>query len=427
MSRSITLLTAAVCALALCATAPAQRVDSPNDQEVLLVKAALSGESLVEGEKALSAYLAEHPRSDYVRFGLGLTQFFHSGEVLFSNLYRYGFLHGAPFMEWIVPIDPSSVPQNPQPEPLTYAALNEMIESWQAAVARSEATLAQITDDHVKLRVYIGQLRLDINGDGRGDESEAIWALFNRFQGRFDASEQGAAEFAIAFDRADVSWLRGYCHFIMALTDAALAHDREALFNHCSHLAFAKPETPFPFLQKEYEYRDYEWMPVSDWVAFFHLMQFEVREPKRLLSAHEHLKMVIAMGREMWKHIDAETDNDREWIPSSIQNSVIPGAEVTPAIRDTWLMFLDEADLVLDGKRLVRFWRMPEWDDRPEGMGINLKRVFTEPRRFDLVLWIQGTAAAPYLEQGTLTKPGLWSRMEDAFNGRVFRWGFWFN
>ncbi len=403
------------------------RAAEPSDEEVLLVKAALTGESLVEGEKALTSYLVDHPKSDYVRFGLGFAQFFHSGEVLFSGLYRYGFLGREGFLDEMLPIDVSSVPRNMQPEEITYDKLNALIQSWLDSVATAETTLAAITDETVKLPIAIGQVRLDIDGNGKGDEGEAIWALFNRFQRRFDADEAGAAEFTIAFDRADVAWLRGYCHFMMALAECALAHDRQALFDHCSHVAFARPKTPFPFLQAEYDYREYEWMTVTDWIAFFHLMRFEVKEPARMLKAHEHLKMVIAMGKDMWKSIDAETDNDREWVPSTIQTSVIPGAEVTPEIRDTWLIFLNEADLVLDGTRLVRFWRMPEWDDRPQGTGINLKRVFTEPRTFDLMLWIQGTAAAPYLEKGTLTKPGLWDRMQNAFNGRVFRWGFWFN
>lgn len=423
MHRTRCWMIALACALVAMTAAAAP----PSDQEVLLVKAALTGESLAEGEKALATYLADHPESDYVRFALGLNEFFRSGEILFSGLYRYGFLQKGMILGEMLPIDLDSIPRNANPEEVTYDELNALLQSWLDSVARAEATLAAVADAEVKLPVAIGLVRLDVNGDGKGDRSEAIWALFNRFQGRFNPSEEGAAEFIIAFDRADVAWLCGYCHFIMALCEAALAHDRRMLFEHCSHVAFARPKTPFAFLQEEYDYREYEWMEVTDWIAFFHLLRFDVKEPERMLKAHGHLKMVIAMGKEMWTHIDAETDNDREWVPSTIQTSVIPEARVTPEIRDTWLIFLNEADLVLDGKRLVRFWRMPQWDDRMEGMGINLKRVFTEPRPFDLVLWIQGTAAAPYLEKGTLTNPGLWERLQNAFNGRVFRWGFWFN
>lgn len=407
-------------------TASAQ-AQGPSDEEVALVNTALTGESLAAGETAMAAYLLDHPKSDYVRFGLGLGQFFRSGEVLFGSLYRYGFLSEESLLQYALPFDLSSVPKNPNPEVITYDTLNAMLQAWIDGVDRAEHTLSGITDDDVKLPLPIGLVQLDIDGDGKGEPGEALWSLFNRFQRRFNADEAAAGEFVIAFDRADVSWLRGYCHFMMAIGDFALAHDRQMLFEHCSQVAFAKPKTPFPFLVEEHRQGVDDWMPISDWIAMMHLMRFEVVEPARMIKVHQHLKMVVAMGREMWKYIDAETDNDREWVPSINQSSIIPEAEVTTEIHDAWLAFLDEADLVLDGKRLIRFWRMSRGGDPVEGTGINFKRVFTEPTTFDLVLWIQGTAASPYLEKGTLTTPGLWRRMEQAFNGRVFRWGFWFN
>jgi hypothetical protein len=58
---------------------------------------------------------------------------------------------------------------------------------------------------------------------------------------------------------------------------------------------------------------------------------------------------------------------------------------------------------------------------------VNLRRVFTEPRPFDLVLWVQGTAAAPYLENGPLTKPETWSRFQNIFRGEFIGFALWFN
>jgi hypothetical protein len=58
---------------------------------------------------------------------------------------------------------------------------------------------------------------------------------------------------------------------------------------------------------------------------------------------------------------------------------------------------------------------------------VNLMRVLEEPRQFDLVLWIQGPGAEPYLEEGTLTEPQLWMRLNAAFDQGVFRYAFWFN
>ena len=48
---------------------------------------------------------------------------------------------------------------------------------------------------------------------------------------------------------------------------------------------------------------------------------------------------------------------------------------------------------------------------------MNLRRVFTEPREMDPILWVQGTAAAPYLEAGTVTKPEVWTRLLRVFRG----------
>ena len=73
------------------------------------------------------------------------------------------------------------------------------------------------------------------------------------------------------------------------------------------------------------------------------------------------------------------------------------------------------------GEKLIPFWR--SGDDR----GVNLRRVFTEPRMFDLVLWVQGTAAAPYLEKGPKTQPDTWRRFQNIFRGEFIGFALWFN
>src|SRR5947208_7893227 len=56
----------------------------------------------------------------------------------------------------------------------------------------------------------------------------------------------------------------------------------------------------------------------------------------------------------------------------------------------------------------VRSPRDVEGSTRParlkaRGRGSNVRRVFIEPRTFDLVLWVQGSAAAPNLEAGEIS------------------------
>ncbi len=80
-----------------------------------------------------------------------------------------------------------------------------------------------------------------------------------------------------------------------------------------------------------------------------------------------------------------------------------------------WQEFLGEAERILAGKKLLPFWR------GDAKRGINLRRVFTEPRTLDLVLWIQGTAALPYLEAGEISTPEVWAPLRPPLPRRVRR------
>jgi len=150
-----------------------------------------------------------------------------------------------------------------------------------------------------------------------------------------------------------------------------------------------------------------------------------LQEPDRLMAAHGHLKSMLQMSRDMWTFYGAETDDDREWIPNPTQTGVLR-VRVTSEMQKTWLATVEEAELVLDGKRLVPFWRGAD----PQ-RGINLRRVFLELKEFDIPLWIQGTAAAPFLENGETTgfaNPETLRRINEQFRGPNFiGFAFWFN
>jgi hypothetical protein len=138
-------------------------------------------------------------------------------------------------------------------------------------------------------------------------------------------------------------------------------------------------------------------------------------------SALAHLQQVTALSRASWKAILAETDDDYEWIPGPKQTGVIPNSKITKEMVAAWLKFLDETDSILAGKTLIPFWR------NAPGMGLNAHRVFMEPTAFDLVLWVQGTAATPYLEKGTITAPEFWSMTNQVFRGQFLGFAIWFN
>jgi hypothetical protein len=159
---------------------------------------------------------------------------------------------------------------------------------------------------------------------------------------------------------------------------------------------------------------------VVDVIAFIHLVRLSVREPARLKRALEHFQQMLALSKESWKFILAETDDDHEWIPSPKQKGVL-GIPISQEMVDSWLEFVEEAEALFAGKRLVPFWR------GTERRGVNLRRAFLEPRPLDLVLWVQGTAATPYLEKGTLTKLAVWNRLQRVFSGEFVGFAIWFN
>jgi hypothetical protein len=57
---------------------------------------------------------------------------------------------------------------------------------------------------------------------------------------------------------------------------------------------------------------------------------------------------------------------------------------------------LADAEAVLRGTRLVPYLWLG--DDA----GVNVGRMFTDPRPIDLPMWIQGLGALPYIEKGPL-------------------------
>lgn len=134
-----------------------------------------------------------------------------------------------------------------------------------------------------------------------------------------------------------------------------------------------------------------------------------------------HLESVIDHSRQSWKAIQAETDDDREWIPNSKQTGVIPGVRVTEEMIAGWHEFLNEGEKMLSGKKLIPHWRLKA------EYGINLRRVFLEPREFDVVMWAHGAAAVPYAEKGIVVRGETWNRMEQIFGGQFIGFAFWFN
>jgi len=415
--------------VALLAAAPNTASSDTTDGQPIVEKFLTSGE-LAAGEKALSRHLEGHPDDDQVRFELGVLQVVRAVERLGQSLYRYGAKGQRSMLLGMmggnfgagggVPILRMPVPKNPDPERIDYQQARRILERFAADLEKAEMTLAQVDDPDVEVPLHFGLIRLDLNGDGVRDEKEKLWRVYaSIFRRNRNVTRATAESFVISFDKADAHWLRGYCHLLMAMCDVGLAYDWSELFERTGHVFFANIESPYSVTQSP---SGGFIGPILDEVAMFHLVRFPVKEPKRLESALGHLETMIEQSRLTWKAIQAEDDDNREWIPGPRQTGVIPGIRVTQQMVDAWHEFLDEAEALLAGDKLIPFWRT-----NGKGLGVNLRRVFTEPREFDLILWVHGSAAVPYLEEGDLSSADTWRRLQNVFGGQFIGFAVWFN
>ncbi len=390
-----------------------------------LTRTTIEAGKLTDGEKQLSQRLAANATDDEARFGLAMVRFASAIQTFGQHHYRHGLK--APAIP-MFPFRRMPVPENPNPEVLTYEAQRAAFAKFLADLMQVEATLAPIKDRNVKVVIDLETVHLDFRDTGTSDPAATLMNVVRSINGAGPMPPQPDARFEAAFDYADTIWLRGYCHLLAAGLEFVLAYDWSPTFAAGGELFYprigsagtaARPSTTavresLPWV------RNGGMGDVAAVVAMIHLIRWEPVEPKRMSAVRQHLKDVVRLSRENWAAILAETDDDREWLPSPTQKSgVLPNMGITEDRVKTWMLALDEFDAVLDGRKLIPHWGLEK--------GINLKRVFEEPRTFDLVLWATGHGVAPYLENGPMISQQTWAMWQRVFQGNFLGFAAYFN
>jgi hypothetical protein len=377
-----------------------------------------------EGQLAAAeAELAARPRDAQTVAALGMISFARAVETFGQGLYRHGL---KPLRGDRIPLLRLPLPENPQAEPLSYDKLRAIYARFLADLTAAEAVLAGMPDGPVHLDLDLDAVRLDLRGDGRADPDESLGRLVARVSlVALSAPPADIPPWPVGFDRADTTWLRGYCKLLSAALEFTLAYDWHTTYDAAAHLFFAGAVDPSgPFAAPDLPFRS----PIlggdagqsADLVALLHLIRWPLAEPGRLKRARQDLKAVIALSRQSWREVLAETDDDHEWLPGPDQHSTaFPGMQVTRERLDTWLAALDTFDAALDGRQFLPHWRYRQ--------GIDLSAVFEEPRDFDLVLWITGHAALPYLKDGPQVSRQTWAQWQRVFSGQFLTYAIWFN
>ena len=403
------------------------RADSPADATIA---SAFESGTLTQGQQSLETALQASAPNDAAaeprRYALAIIGFLRAGEKLGQSWHNFGLrnagiLSAVPFLRL-----PAGRTDPAGSKRVTYEEFRAVFSTFATDMQQAEAAFAALAEDPGKVPVRFGLVHLDYAGDGKPGDTEALWRTYAKINPQAGLTEKNAAHFQIDFDAGDVPWFRGYCHLLRAAAEVVLAYDESNQFEHTAHLFFSHPQTSFAFLEEAAKHdvpADFSFGPVMDVVAFLHLINYPLRDPAQLSAALADLAAVPDLSRESWRRIEAETDDDHEWLPNPRQHGAIPGVKVTQSMIDAWLKTLDEVDALLAGRKLLPYWRT--------GMGpktgVNLHRVFTEPTPFDLLLWLQGTAAVPYLEDGTLTDGKIWSQVNSALGAQALGFALYFN
>lgn len=409
-----------------------QQATQPADSAPM-VESFLASGKLQDGRTTLETYLARRPDDDQARFGLGVVQFMQAVEHLGQSVYRFGVnpetARSAPFLR-------IKAPENPDPEKIDYGTARKVLSQIEGCLNEADDTLSKINGSDVKLPLHLFRFHLDFDQDGEVGENENIAKIVSQYVGRPPVNTD-PTEIVIVFDQADVHWLRGYCCLLRASISIILAHDEEALWDVVAYRLFYQTDLQFEFLREEIEsarkegdekkrrsssFWGIEPNAFLDFLGAVHNLNFPLTDGDRMKRAHGMLKRTIGHSREMWAAAKSESDDDREWIPNPNQHCPIVRADITPKMLESWDLMLDESEAVLDGRKLIPFWRGTD-----KTRGVNLFKVFHEPRDMDLILWVHGSAAVPFLERGELTLPETWRRIRRPFGRNFFFFAGWFN
>ena len=381
--------------------------------------------TVADRNSALAALEAAAPADPASAYAAGAGEFFTALEILAGGLHRHGFESPQSF---VLPLVRLPVPDNPNPEPLTYEEFRAILVAFRDRLQKSAATLGSVpADADIGMVIDLAHVGIDLDEDGKITPQESAAAIMAALSNR-SGDAPDATPLIFRFDRADGYWLQGYAEFLMAQADFWLAHDFRSTFDGSFHMLFPRAKLPLqdilvpPPSEMGSSIFSSEWR-IAEFISMVHMINWPVVEPERRKAARQELLEMIRLSREDWKAIRAETDNDREWLPGPQQKGENPltGLEVGEEQVQAWLATLSMAEDLLEGRALLPHFRIT-------GKGINMKRFFDEPKNFDLVLSITGPGIAPYLESGRILTSADFDQIQREFGGGGFlTFALWFN
>jgi hypothetical protein len=138
-----------------------------------------------EAAAAARGRLADAPDDDQARFALGVVQFLQAVEHLGQALQKYGlrdtYMGHYSFTGLQTLRFP--VPENSDPERVTYEALRGVLDGLVVDLETAEQTLGSVKNQTIDLSLDIGQIWLDLDSDGAASDEELLWRIVKSVAG----------------------------------------------------------------------------------------------------------------------------------------------------------------------------------------------------------------------------------------------------
>jgi hypothetical protein len=360
-------------------------------------------------------------------FAAGLLTLIETIETGSQAMYRHGSITpGMPAIAAVVGVggQRSDGPLNPNPEPLSYEQLRSILADFVGGLdqARGYFEKAGEAGDYV-LTVDLLRVRMDLNGDGTSAPEETLGALLAGFEefAEEEVRTDQTGDTSVGFDRADALWFAGYTQIVATPLDLVLAHDFSDFFANVLHLVFPKSDLPMgPYALGGTLFIDAESdAQIADMIAGIHTMRFPVIDKPKLAGIADRVTAITDLSRRNWQAILAESDDNRELVPSPKQTSIFPDMDVTDATVSAWLAALDTIDEVVAGKLLVPHWRFAK--------GMDLSAYFKKAELTDVMLIFTGSGAIPYLKDGPIADAESFAQINEVLGDDWFNYAIWFN
>jgi len=411
--KYLALGTAALCGLHAC---------SSGGEDTITERTTWNGEAPAAAASLADKYqyLASQSGDPAKDFELGIVEAMRAIEVIYQHRYRH--------YSGELPLTPGggrmALPVNPDAEFDPAFIENAMTEAL-VHLSQSRAALKRASGKEFSIVLHPKNFWFDINEDGLPSAGEGLMEYLPGVLGNPRAMRRPGQALQdvgeIRFDSADADWALAYAHTLSGMAEMVLAMDPTPAIKQVveGREALLGDETGANIMGFDNE---------VDSIAAVLLVLRGKPDADRTRRAHGHFLEMVEANKRFWAGIQQETDDDREWIPNPNQTSSM-GVTVTQETADGWQTVLADAEDILQGRKLVPYWRIDDrrGDENTVKRGLNMKKMFMDPPETDLVHLLQGGVLAPYVEKGPMADMRSWREFGRMTGNQSSLFALWFN